>query len=91
MKWLFLSFCFFCFSALAEVVCKSPDNVGGDKESEAAYVPQECLSTATNGSDQVRDDVNVASTKELLVNTNVVKPSQPQGEGSGSGNNGTVK
>ena len=87
MKWLFLGFFLFCFSTLAEVVCKSPDNVGGDKASEAGYVPKGCLSAAPDDSDK---SVNVQSrVGQLADTTETLQP--PETTGSGNGGTGIVR
>jgi hypothetical protein len=55
MRWLLLVGFLFCFSALAEVVCRAPG--GGDDATSATSATSTCNPSATGG-DAVDRDVN---------------------------------
>ena len=67
MKWFLLVSFLFCFSALAEVVCKSPPG-GGDKSTEADSASSTCNPSATGG-DAVDRDVNPGQIVANLAGT----------------------
>ena len=80
MKWFLLSLILFCFSSLAQVVCRDPDNVG-DAGSEAGAISSRCnKAVLAAAGDSVDRDGNVQAivnnaTTELVDDTG--QPLQP--------------
>lgn len=78
MKWFLLVSFLFCFSALAEVVCKAPG--GGDEATQAGSASSACNPSATGG-DAV-DRVNVQQIVENTAGTVASEQSDiPEGSG----------
>ena len=66
MKYLILSMSFFCFSTLANVICKDSSNVGDDA-TEATDIIQECRPSATASPLSAADrDVNTFTTVQVF-------------------------
>ena len=79
MKWFLLSLILFCFSSLAQVVCRDPDNVG-DAGSEAGAISSQCNEAvlAAAGGAVTRDEnvqAIVNNTTELV--DDIGEPLQP--------------
>lgn len=83
--WLLVSSFLFCFSTLAEVVCRSPG--GGDEATEAGDNSSVCNpEVQANGSTQaVERDVNPAKRKNELASV-VAPASEETGGGEDTGN-----
>ncbi|MYE07223.1 MAG: hypothetical protein F4X95_00470 [Oligoflexia bacterium] len=63
MKWfLIIILSLFCFSSLAQVVCRSPENIG-DKGSEAGSISSACNEAVLAAQGDASDrDVNIQQT-----------------------------
>ena len=73
MKWFLLVSFLFCFSALAEVVCRAPG--GGDKNTEGGSASAECNPSATGGG-AVDRNVNPGPTVANVAGTGTPTPRQ---------------
>ena len=91
MKWLVLSLCLFCFSALAEVVCKDPKNVG-EESTEAGAVSSNCRLEAQGAVNAAVDrGTNNGSIEENVTSENKSAPSTSSGpQNDKSGESGSV-